>query len=556
MTFFVDLCKACKIIRKWDEDMPKKCPACGGQIKFKQNDGIKRIVFLRGARFVVTNYYQCLDPECVNHVKFTMAPLLSIPGRKYGLDVWAKVVRFHFKTKLSYNDVSNLMLDEYNIKISPSTVRDICQYFEVAGAKEADKETLEMVKRNGRLILSIDGTGDADGGPALWILMDRVTGRVLHATVLEHSSIANLGRLLLDVEAKYGVDISYVVSDRQDTIVKAVKHVLPGVPHQFCHYHFLHNLAKGIVKRDNALFTRIKGHVKGTNLVEHSHEPKQGERLSAKSSVHVLLKPLADELLNAVATTGDGIKRFPGLEAYANLEHVAKELAPFLSWRVPNRIKISLEAVYNRLMTFLEERRPFKDEIASLVEDFTRIREILGLHDRPVEEVRVKGGEWVKTLRSRLERLGMESDPANLKWNECPVSASVPKIWQEWIRLFHTHEAGLFAVYGRDDAEFTNNPMEWTFRDGRGDCRKRFGRGSTGAFYIAHGKNYCKVDQLDLSESRVKCILVEADGDEVIEGLAELKNFNKKTRRQWRIREKDTGNMKLLEKHLLLCVKP
>lgn len=554
MTFFVDLCKACRIIRKWDESRPKICPSCGKPIIFKQNDGIKRIVFLDSVRFIVTNYYQCTDPSCVNHVKFTMAPLLSIPGRKYGLDVWAKVVRFHFKTRLSYNDVSALMLDEYHIKISPSTVRTICQYFEAAGAKAADERTLELVRENGRIILSIDGTGDSEGGPGLWILSDRVTGRVLYATVLEHATVANLGRVILDVKATYGVEISYVISDRQDTIVKAVSRVLKGVPHQFCHYHFLKNLAKPVIKRDNVLLTKLKSKVKGFNLVAHARDPVKGEQVTRDSSVHVILRPLSDELLNAVATTGDGIERFPGLEAYANLEHVLKVITPMLARVYFHRVMVSLLTIKKNLAELLDAQRGLNEEIKSLVEDFNRIRHVLGQRGRTPRHVRAKADTWAKMLRGRLKRSGLQDKPSLLKSKGCKASDPVTDIYHEWSRLYHTHRPGLFAVYGRKDAEFTNNPVEWTFRDGRSACRKRFGRGNTGWFYIVHGKNYCKIDQLDLSESNVKCILVEADGDEVIEGLAEMKGYNKRTRRTWRIRDKDTGNMKLLEERLMMCL--
>jgi hypothetical protein len=54
---------------------------------------------------------------------------------------------------------------------------------------------------------------------------------------------AMLGQLLEKVKA-LGVPILGIISDKEKAIVSAVGRVFPGVPHQYCHLHFLKNIAK------------------------------------------------------------------------------------------------------------------------------------------------------------------------------------------------------------------------------------------------------------------------------------------------------------------------
>ena len=544
-----------KIIRKWNKNQPRICPICGSSIKYKNNSGLKRVVFLKGAKWIVTNFYTCLDQGCANHHGFTMAPQLTIPGRKFALDVWSKVIRKYFKRKMSHRMIAADIEDEDHVKISYNAVRDMCNFFKVAGSKEADAETLVKVKENKKMILSLDATGDGDGGPSFWIFTDRLSNRVLHAAVLDHASTDDLGGIIKMIQRKFDVPISYVISDRQDTIVKAVKKYLSGVKHVYCQFHFLSNIAKPIKTKDNALLRILKREIKRMNLVRHARAPKQGEEITANSSVHELLKPLADELLNAVATTGDHIKVFPGLEAYANLEHIMKEIEPLLFNDLPHRVKTSMVAVHTGIHAILMSYKEQHDIVIGFVNDFTRLRKIFGHRNWSGKHVKKEVGKWVKMLKSRLQRCELESKPEKLKSHDCGVGAPEVEIWQEWVRLCFTHEDGLYIAYDiKKHAEFTNNPMEWLFRDGRSACRKRFGRGNTRNFLTVHGKYHCKVDQLVLTDYTIREILMAAERGSIKDGLADLQLINGMTRRTWRIREKDTGNIKLLEERLLLCL--
>jgi hypothetical protein len=287
--------------------------------------------------------------------------------------------------------------------------------------------------------------------------------------------------------------------------------------------------------------------------VSEGREPTKDEKVTADSSVHVLLNPLVEELKCALATTGDSIKVFPGLEAFANLEHVLDKLRPLLGIPTIYRIKVSLNAIATQLAIILAGVRAKKDEIAGLVTDFTKIREILGHRKWNSKRIRIAVHKWVKMLRKRLGRRGMVNDPTVLKKIQCGTKATSAEIWQEWIRLHYTHEKGLYIAYDYPELGFTNNEKEWLFGRERHHYRKMFGRGSVTKSLVVHGKYYCRVIQLDLSSSTIRRILENADAKMIQDGFKELYKFNHRARRNWRIREKDTGNFKRLEENLRLC---
>ena len=57
------------------------------------------------------------------------------------------------------------------------------------------------------------------------------------ARSLLSSTQDDLARLITEVKEALDVPIVAAVSDGQDSIRKAIKKALPGVPHQLCHFH-------------------------------------------------------------------------------------------------------------------------------------------------------------------------------------------------------------------------------------------------------------------------------------------------------------------------------
>jgi hypothetical protein len=75
------------------------------------------------------------------------------------------------------------------------------------------------------------------GHEVLWVIRDCLSGEILLARSLLSSTQDDLARLITEVKQALDVPIAGVVSDGQDSIRKAVKVALDGVPHQLCHFH-------------------------------------------------------------------------------------------------------------------------------------------------------------------------------------------------------------------------------------------------------------------------------------------------------------------------------
>lgn len=230
-------------------------------------------------------------------------------------------------------------------------------------------------------------------------------------------------------------------------------------------------------------------------------------------------------------------------------------MKPFISLKFDHRVKRSLDAIVRGIDSTLESFKDFRDEIATLVSDFTKMRRILANHDWSMGRVKRAGKRWVTMLSKRLKLLGLEHDPTFLKRQRCGVTTKKEIIWQDWIRLHFTHEKGLYVSYDVKELGFTNNPKEILFGAGRHHYRKLFGRGNISKHFIANGVFYCKVRQLHLSEFHIKKILIGENCQMVKEGLERLHEYTKRSHRTWKIREIETGNFLELKRRLSLCIK-
>ena len=102
-------------------------------------------------------------------------------------------------------------------------------------------------------VLAIDGLQPDVGHEVLWVLRDVLSGEVLLARSLLSSSQDDLAKLLGEVKRALEVPIVGVVSDGQDSIRKAVKKALDGVPHQLCHFHTVRTQSRTEVARRRPL---------------------------------------------------------------------------------------------------------------------------------------------------------------------------------------------------------------------------------------------------------------------------------------------------------------
>src|SRR5271157_2224411 len=352
----------------WPFGLKFLCPECGCKLEHAYNDGGRKVVTIKGPVWIVTNSYRCKNVHCKLHDAFSIVQDSVLKRKKHGVDVWAKVIQHHFKHHIDYKTISEIMWDDWEVDISPGTIQGICESIKA--------ETKSLMKMHGRIVLRLDGAQPEKGRPAFWTFLDNASGKVLHGKMLEKANWEILVEIFKKIEEEYEVMIVGGVSDKQTNIVKAFQQFKPGIPHAYCQYHFLDHVAEPIAAKDSHLLTLLRSEVRDFSLVE-SHVAESVKPVGKNSPVSDVFAPVIEELKCAVATTGDCIKIFPGIEAYANLEHVLSRISSLSSMDMPTRVKRSLTTLVTSIEQLLNTYQPLQQEIGSLLMDFNQLRGIL-----------------------------------------------------------------------------------------------------------------------------------------------------------------------------------
>lgn len=535
---------------KWNKALPFICPICACKLEHEYNDGGKRVVTLKGPIWIVTNYYKCTDPNCHLHKTFPAAHETTLKHKHFGFDVWEKVIQHHFKHHLNYSLISEIMWDDWSVSINKGTVRSICEYFEVAGARHADEKVLEQVRRNGKIILSLDGAQPKADEPLLWAFSDRLTKNIIYTQYLKTAPADKLCSIYEKIEKTYQVPIEGVISDKQKNIVNSVKIFKPEIPHVFCQFHFLGHIAEPIAAKDTYLLKSLRSKVKKFSLVaSHKRNPEQ-QKITHKSPVSLIFAPLVEEIKCAIATCGDRFKIFPGIEAYRNLTYILEKLKSFSVLDLPEKVQKSGQNLQNSIQNLLEEFLVLYSDTIDLQKDFQDLRSIFKHRNWHGKTIQKRVNSWTSKLQKRLMRREMEERPDELHWEQASYHMPKESAWQQWVRLVASYESGLYHSYNNPELEPTNTPKEQIFSRSKYHFRALLGRKDIAQAFSVHGAHYSKIMDFEFDRESIYNVLIAFETPLIEAERHELHAQYACTRRKWKIREDDTRNFALLEENL------
>jgi hypothetical protein len=129
----------------------------------------------------------------------------------------------------------------------------------------------------------------------------------------------DLAVLLREVVEAVGLPIAGGISDGQHSIRKAVAAVLPGVPHQLCHFHFLREAALPIFEADRHAKKELKKGVRGVRPIERAVEGRTDGEAD-------LVRGYASAVRSAITDDGRAPLDAAGLRLKDRLEKVAGSL--------------------------------------------------------------------------------------------------------------------------------------------------------------------------------------------------------------------------------------
>ena len=198
---------------------------------------------------------------------------LALPRHEFGLDVIAAVGALRSAPHRSLPEI-HYHLRQRGVAIAPRTVSYLLErYDELLTLSLTDPTRLQrLTQAQGRIILALDGLQPDVGHEVLWVLRDCLSGEVLLARSLLSATQADLAVLLRTVQQTVQVPIVGIISDGQLSIRGAVAEVFPEVPHQLCHFPYLHEAAKPIYEADRHAKKELKKRVRGVRPIERRLE--------------------------------------------------------------------------------------------------------------------------------------------------------------------------------------------------------------------------------------------------------------------------------------------
>jgi hypothetical protein len=303
-----------QVIRRWYRPIERECPECHRTLHEAMTLTRRTVITLNGVIKLKHAGYRCPDVDCPGHQRTYRSPeadALALPYFTFGLDVVLLVGRLHLGKHQTVDEVHQELLE----RLAPLGVtiarREILYLFEAyctllraSSEVKDDQEWLAQVKKNGGIIVSVDGIQPEKGNETVYVVRDALTGRVLAAEQVTSSETAVMKALLAPVVA-LGVKVLGTITDAQESELQAVELLWPKVPHQVCQFHALRDASQGAFEADKKIRTAMRKHLQPKVRAVRKQLKKQIPQAPAKEAEQLAtLDDYAAGMLTALNTEG------------------------------------------------------------------------------------------------------------------------------------------------------------------------------------------------------------------------------------------------------------
>lgn len=228
-------------------------------MKYRYPDNGKLVHSLEGDVYQVVNLYSCTNENCeLNKVAFNPSPRFDYSNRHFGADVFSLIAEEFLLYKQKPDQIHLRFTLKYRLDISIDTVRRIGDYILKLKALNIDEKTVELVKKQGFILLALDGQDPGGDAPSIWCFIDLCSNRILATRKFDSLDHETLRDTIEEITELYGVKIIGWVSDKQNVITKCHDTFYPEIPHQYCQYHFLRNIWNHLIALDSNIFLPLK----------------------------------------------------------------------------------------------------------------------------------------------------------------------------------------------------------------------------------------------------------------------------------------------------------
>lgn len=258
--------------------LQRSCPSCA-EVMWADYDNYRTVRTLRQVLSLRLKVRRCVNPACSRYHRPYRPEAeggIALPQHEFGLDVIALIGTLRYQQHRSVPEIHEQLLAR-EVVISQRTVSNLLdRYDELLALSLSDEQRLaELTREQGRVILALDGLQPDVGHEVLWVLRDCLSNEVLVARSLLSASGEELAGLLSEVVRRLPVPIAAVISDGQQSLRKAVREALPGVPHQLCQFHYIREAARPIYEADRHAKKELKKRVRGVRSIERRVEDRK-----------------------------------------------------------------------------------------------------------------------------------------------------------------------------------------------------------------------------------------------------------------------------------------
>jgi hypothetical protein len=269
-----------------------------------------------------------VNPRCELHLlpyRPEEEGAFALPQGEFGLDVIALVGALRHAEHRSVPEIHRQLLGR-GVSVSERTVTNLLdRYEELVAIRLSDRDRLkEVLKRQGRVVLALDGLQPDVGHEVLWVVRECLSGEILLARSLLSGTEESLVGLLGEVAEGLEVPVVGILSDGQHPIRRAVGRVFPKAPHQLCQFHYLREAAKEVYEADRHAKKELKKRVRGVRPIERELEGRQDPQAAAVRGYCLAVRSaITDD--GRPPLSASGIKLHERIEAiHASIERVGK----------------------------------------------------------------------------------------------------------------------------------------------------------------------------------------------------------------------------------------
>jgi hypothetical protein len=314
----------------------RKCLECQKPIKRAVTLSQRTVVTLEEVIKVVHGGYRCKNRQCSGKsrtYRSAEADALALPGFTFGLDVVLLVGKLHLGDHQTLDEVHETVsqrLSPLGVSISR---REILYLFDAFSALlratsdvKEDQEWLDLVEKNGGILVSIDGIQPDQGNETIYLVRDALTGRLLTAENATESSTERIKQILAPI-LTLDITVLGTISDAQKAEIKALMELWPDVPHQTCHFHALRDAGELAMAEDRQVKKEIRKQLQPN--IRHLRKEIKGQMEQASEAEHEQLAILDKYALGMQAVLNqDGVAPFEyaGIEAYGALDDIEASL--------------------------------------------------------------------------------------------------------------------------------------------------------------------------------------------------------------------------------------